>query len=975
MLRGIWGDPERYKETYWSRFDGRYFAGDGAKLDDDGYMWLLGRVDDVMNVSGHRISTTEVESALVDHPAVAEAAVVGANDAITGQAIIALRHAAQRQRGRRGARRRAARPRREEDRPDRPKPKTIVFTADLPKTRSGKIMRRLLRDVAEGRALGDTTTLADAARRRRDRAGAPRPRRPRTEHRVTSDNWLWRAEPVAPGPRSSSTSTACCPTPTAASTTSKGPRRDWRAFFEACGEDPLIEEVGRLLLAARRSLPIVLLTARPLRVQAQTLGWLERYDLRWDLLIMRDHGDYDYAEDFKHFSVQTLKARGIDLVLGLRRRPTQCDDASGQRRALCLPTLRLLRLTQPRGRDMSTCVNNVLYDSARWDGFTIRDGDIIISTPAKCGTTWTQRIIVALDLRHDRSSRANGHISPWLDMNTRPLADVVAELEAQTHRRFIKSHLSYRAVAPGRPSHLHHGRSRPARRRASRWTHHIANVDIGAFLTERAAAVGLEDLAGMAPRRFSDRRTSHRSTRFWRWMEADNEQEMGAERRRPSHGQFLGTARGSERRAAALRATCRSISSARWRTSPNGSGIDAVAGATRGTRAGGVIRNDEGVGRAHRAERRQGFWKSTTDFFHKGTSGQWRDVVTEDEMRSLHKRINALADTRLRALAAQRRLAANPQQPAIERDSNRQYRRGMSKNTIKTYVLLAGLGCFLVFIGQLARRFQRRHARHVPRPRFCGGSYWFSDKLAINAARAVPADEAEMPEYFAHRPRARRRRPACRCRSSTCRPTCSPTRSPPAATRSTRRSRSRRASCRCATGTSCAAFSRTRSATSATATSSSVRSPPRSPPASCSSRASRCSSAAATTTIAPNPIVAHRADDPGAGRRDVDPDGDHPQPRVRGRPHRRPAHRRRRTAGPRAGQARGRRRSRCRWTSTPAQATLFIINPLTGRKVQAANWFRTHPPTEDRIARLRGGEWRELTPQTGRCWAIGQSCN
>ena len=89
MLRGIWGDPERFQETYWSRFDGRYFAGDGAKLDDDGYLWLLGRVDDVMNVSGHRISTTEVESALVSHPAVAEAAVVGANDATTGQAVIA----------------------------------------------------------------------------------------------------------------------------------------------------------------------------------------------------------------------------------------------------------------------------------------------------------------------------------------------------------------------------------------------------------------------------------------------------------------------------------------------------------------------------------------------------------------------------------------------------------------------------------------------------------------------------------------------------------------------------------------------------------------------------------------------------------------------------------------------------------------------------------------------------------------------
>ncbi len=159
MLRGIWGDPERYQETYWSRFGDRYFAGDGAKVDEDGYFWLLGRVDDVMNVAGHRISTTEVESALVSHPSVAEAAVVGATDATTGQAIIAyvitrggaevgideLRNHVGTEIGALA------------------KPKTIYLTPDLPKTRSGKIMRRLLRDVAEGRNLGDTTTLADAS--------------------------------------------------------------------------------------------------------------------------------------------------------------------------------------------------------------------------------------------------------------------------------------------------------------------------------------------------------------------------------------------------------------------------------------------------------------------------------------------------------------------------------------------------------------------------------------------------------------------------------------------------------------------------------------------------------------------------------------------------------------------------------------------------------------------------------------------
>jgi len=160
MLRGIYGDPERYRDTYWSRFEGRYFAGDGCKLDDDGYIWLLGRVDDVMNVSGHRISTAEVESALVDHPAVAEAAVVGANDAITGQAIMAYVIA-----------RGTATPSPELGEEVRQhvatklgaiaRPKILIFTDELPKTRSGKIMRRLLRDVAEGRVLGDTTTLAD----------------------------------------------------------------------------------------------------------------------------------------------------------------------------------------------------------------------------------------------------------------------------------------------------------------------------------------------------------------------------------------------------------------------------------------------------------------------------------------------------------------------------------------------------------------------------------------------------------------------------------------------------------------------------------------------------------------------------------------------------------------------------------------------------------------------------------------------
>ena len=159
MLRGIWGDQQRYRETYWGRFKGRYFAGDGAKLDDDGYLWLLGRVDDVMNVSGHRISTTEVESALVSHPSVAEAAVVGANDATTGQAIIAYVTL----RGGLEVDEKVLRDHVAAEIGAIAKPKAIFFTPELPKTRSGKIMRRLLRDVAEGRNLGDTTTLADAS--------------------------------------------------------------------------------------------------------------------------------------------------------------------------------------------------------------------------------------------------------------------------------------------------------------------------------------------------------------------------------------------------------------------------------------------------------------------------------------------------------------------------------------------------------------------------------------------------------------------------------------------------------------------------------------------------------------------------------------------------------------------------------------------------------------------------------------------
>ena len=167
MLRGIWGDDERYRDTYWSRFadQGFYFAGDGAKYDDDGDIWLLGRVDDVMDVSGHRISTTEVESALVSHPTVAEAAVVGATDPTTGQGIVAfviLRGDVAEDDAKGEQAIKALRDHVAKEIGPIAKPRQIMVVPELPKTRSGKIMRRLLRDVAENRQVGDVTTLADS---------------------------------------------------------------------------------------------------------------------------------------------------------------------------------------------------------------------------------------------------------------------------------------------------------------------------------------------------------------------------------------------------------------------------------------------------------------------------------------------------------------------------------------------------------------------------------------------------------------------------------------------------------------------------------------------------------------------------------------------------------------------------------------------------------------------------------------------
>jgi acetyl-CoA synthetase len=162
MLRTVWGDDERYRKTYWSKWKDVYFPGDGAKRDEDGYYWILGRVDDVLNVAGHRIGTMEVESALVDHHAVAEAAVVGKKHDIKGEALAAFVTLKEKHAGS-DALMKELREHVAKKIGAIAKPDLIVFSADLPKTRSGKIMRRLLRDIAEGRAVGDTTTLADPA--------------------------------------------------------------------------------------------------------------------------------------------------------------------------------------------------------------------------------------------------------------------------------------------------------------------------------------------------------------------------------------------------------------------------------------------------------------------------------------------------------------------------------------------------------------------------------------------------------------------------------------------------------------------------------------------------------------------------------------------------------------------------------------------------------------------------------------------
>ena len=272
MLRGIWGDPERYFDTYWSTYPGRYFAGDGAQLDDDGYLWLLGRVDDVMNVSGHRVSTTEVESALVDHPAVAEAAVVGRQRRHHRPGHRRLRHRPQHRRAEPRADRGDPPARRQQDRPDRPTqarhhrprpPQDPQRQDHAPAAARRRRGPRPRRHHHPRRRLAWWTPSAPGGRGAREQ--------PVTDLTV-ADNWQWHDGPVEPGPRWCSTWTASCPTRPDASTTSSGPTATGRRSSQACGDDAAHRRGGAAARGAR-SRPADRAAHRPPASGSATRRW------------------------------------------------------------------------------------------------------------------------------------------------------------------------------------------------------------------------------------------------------------------------------------------------------------------------------------------------------------------------------------------------------------------------------------------------------------------------------------------------------------------------------------------------------------------------------------------------------------------------------------------------------------------------------------------------------------------------------
>ena len=355
MLRGIYGDPERYRQTYWSRFEGRYFAGDGAKVDEDGYLWLLGRVDDVMNVSGHRVSTTEVESALVDHPSVAEAAVVGANDATTGQVIIAfvtLKHGLEV--GDEHAE--VLRAHVVEKIGAIARPRVIIFTDDLPEDAFGQDHAAAV----EGRRRGSRSraTRPPWPTRGRGRAAPSghEPVRARNEHRAGAarGTWTWRAAPRPRGRPSSSTSTACSRTRRAVSTI-------WPA--SGVTGTPSSPNVGRTPSSRRSrgcsscSRPSLWWCCsrhgRHACVRRPWRGWRPT-GCGYDLLIMRESGDRRPARDFKRVETCRLRTYGFEVRLAVEDDPANLEMFESEGVPCLYVHSGLLRL-RPQSRKLPNC--------------------------------------------------------------------------------------------------------------------------------------------------------------------------------------------------------------------------------------------------------------------------------------------------------------------------------------------------------------------------------------------------------------------------------------------------------------------------------------------------------------------------------------------------------------------------------------------------------------------------------------------
>ncbi len=292
---------------------------------------------------------------------------------------------------------------------------------------------------------------------------------------------------------------------------------------------------------------------------------------------------------------------------------------------------------------MPTELHNVLFDSRRWDGFEFRDGDIIISTPPKCGTTWTQMITALLIFDTVDLPAPLAHLSPWLDMNTRPLADVRAEIDAQTHRRFIKSHLPFDALPQDdRVTYICVGRD--PRDVAVSMAHHMSNIDFEIFMAQRVAAVGTEDL-GEIPDTMPIVAEGPVEG-FWQWVEGDGAGPSGLEAM-VNHVRSFWNRRGDANVVMLHYGDMQADLEGQMSYLATRLGIDRSP--ERIAELAPHARFDEMRAAADRVAPNsdQGFWRSTTEFFHKGTSGQWRDVIGADEMPRYAARVRTLADQEL----------------------------------------------------------------------------------------------------------------------------------------------------------------------------------------------------------------------------------------------------------------------------------------------------------------------------------------